>query len=50
MYTEYDASLKTHSEEGEFEFQLQIGSFLFPEYRIRSHAESFYNLQKNFRN
>ena len=46
MYSEYDLSPKVHTPEGEFEFQLQIGSFLFPEYRIRSHAEAFYNLQK----
>ena len=31
---------------GEFEFQLQIGSKLFPEYPIRSHAEAYYQLCK----
>jgi hypothetical protein len=30
----------------EFEFQLQLGSKLYPEYPIRSHAESFYQLRK----
>ena len=30
----------------EFEFQLQIGSKLFPEYPIRSHQEAFYQLKK----
>ena len=30
----------------EFEFQLQIGSKLFPEYPIRSHSEAYYQLQK----
>lgn len=30
----------------EFEFQVQIGSKLFPEYPIRSHAEAFYQLRK----
>ena len=30
----------------EFEFQLQIGSKLFPEYPIRSHAEAYYQLRK----
>ena len=33
-------------EEGEFEFQLQIGSKLYPEYPIRSHAEAYYQLRK----
>jgi hypothetical protein len=32
--------------DGEFEFQLQIGSKLFPEYPIRSHAEAYYQLKK----
>jgi hypothetical protein len=32
--------------EGEFEFQLQLGSKLFSEYPIRSHAEAFYQLRK----
>ena len=30
----------------EFEFQLQIGSKLFPEYPIRSHNEAYYQLKK----
>lgn len=30
----------------EFEFQVQIGSKLFPEYPIRSHAEAYYQLRK----
>ena len=30
----------------EFEFQLQLGSKLYPEYPLRSHAESFYQLRK----
>ena len=41
MYAEYDVSPKVHTQAGEFECQLQIGSFLYPEYRMRSHAESF---------
>ncbi len=36
----------THEAEGEFEFQLQIGSKLFPEYPVRSHSEAYYNLKK----
>ena len=32
--------------EGEFEFQLQLGSKLFSEYPIRSHAEAYYQLRK----
>ena len=35
-----------HVQEAEFEFQLQIGSKLFPEYPIRSHAEAYYQLKK----
>ena len=35
-----------HDSNGEFEFQLQIGSKLFPEYPIRSHNEAFYQLKK----
>ena len=36
----------THDSNGEFEFQLQIGSKLFPEYPIRSHNEAYYQLKK----
>jgi hypothetical protein len=36
----------THDPDGEFEFQLQIGSKLFPEYPIRSHNEAYYQLKK----
>ncbi|MFM7980066.1 MAG: hypothetical protein ACKPKO_12195, partial [Candidatus Fonsibacter sp.] len=35
--------------DGEFEFHMQIGSKLYPEYPIRSHAEAFYQLKENFR-
>ena len=35
-----------HNSEGEFEYQLQIGSKLFPEYPIRSHNEAYYQLCK----
>jgi hypothetical protein len=35
-----------HSSKGEFEFQLQLGSKLYPEYPIRSHSEAFYQLRK----
>ena len=36
----------SHSSAGEFEFHMQIGSKLYPEYPIRSHAEAFYQLKK----
>ena len=36
----------SHEKDGEFEFQLQIGSKLFPEYPVRSHTEAYYNLKK----
>ncbi|MFM7854649.1 MAG: hypothetical protein ACKO96_22665, partial [Flammeovirgaceae bacterium] len=35
-----------HNSKGVFEFQLQIGSKLFPEYPIRSHTEAYYQLKK----
>jgi len=35
-----------HVQDAEFEFQLQIGSKLFPEYPIRSHNEAYYQLKK----
>jgi hypothetical protein len=45
MRTENIGTL-THVPAGEFEYQLQIGSKLFPEYPIRSHNEAFYQLAK----
>ena len=33
----------------EFEFHPQIGSNLYPEYRIQCHAEALYQLKKHFR-
>ena len=36
-----------HVANGEFEFQLQIGSKLFPEYPVRSHNEAYYQLKKS---
>ena len=36
----------THSGERFSHFQLQIGSKLFPEYPIKTHAEAFYSLRK----
>jgi hypothetical protein len=41
----YDGTL-SHASDGEFEFQLQVGSKLFPEYPIRSHNEAYYQLKK----
>ena len=35
-----------HNSDGELEYQLQIGSKLFPEYPIRSHNEGYYQLCK----
>ncbi|MFM7980638.1 MAG: hypothetical protein ACKPKO_15095, partial [Candidatus Fonsibacter sp.] len=32
--------------DGEFEFHMQIGSKMYPEYPSRSHAEAFYQLRK----
>jgi len=36
-----------HNSNGEFEAQLQLGSKLYPEYPIRSHAEAYYQLRKS---
>ncbi len=36
----------THNSDGEFEFQLQIGSKLYSVYPIRSHNEAYYQLKK----
>jgi len=38
--------LNNHNPDGEFEFYMQIGSLLYPQQRIRSHAESMYQLKK----
>ena len=38
----------TNRTQGEFEFQLQIGSKLYPEYPIRSHNEAYYQFKKTF--
>lgn len=35
-----------HKSAGEFEFGVQVGSKRFPEYKIKSHAEAFYQLKK----
>ena len=36
----------SHEPDGEFKFQLQIGSKLYPEYPISSHSESYSQLKK----
>ena len=41
------SSIMTYNKAGEFEFQLQCGSKLYPEFPIKSHAEAFYQLQKS---
>jgi hypothetical protein len=46
MWEANQAGTWTHDSNGEFEFQLQIGSKLFPEYPIRSHNEAYYQLKK----
>ena len=37
---------QNYSSNGEFEFQVQLGSKLYSEYPIRSHAEAYYQLRK----
>ena len=48
MRPENDNSSSTagHNSNGEIQFQLQIGSKLFPQYAMRSHGECFYQLKK----
>lgn len=41
-----DGNDYVHNPYGEFSFQIQIGSKLYPEYPIRSHSEAFYQLKK----
>ncbi len=44
--SENNISMHNNKSEDEFELQIQIGSKLFPEYPIRSHAEAYYQLRK----
>ena len=46
MYDYAKGSNNQFNSNGEFEAQLQLGSKLYPEYPIRSHAEAFYQLRK----
>ena len=46
MYDYAKGSDNQFNSNGEFEAQLQLGSKLYPEYPIRSHAEAFYQLRK----
>ena len=46
MCTYSQTSLNQFNSDGEFEAQLQIGSKLYPEYPIRSHAEAYSQLMK----
>ena len=41
--------VNTYNPYGEFKFHMQIGSRLYPEYPIRSHTESYYQLTHNFK-
>ena len=38
--------VNVYTPDGEFEYHMQIGSKLYPEYPIISHAESYYQLRK----
>ena len=46
MHVNNSSGTVEHVSGGEFEFHVQIGSKLCPEYPIRSHSEAFYQLQK----
>ncbi len=41
-----NATLPQFSPNGEFNFSIQIGSKLFPDYPMRSHSEAYYQLKK----
>ena len=43
---ETNGGVNTFNLDGEFEFHMQIGSKLYPEYPIRSHQEAYYQLRK----
>ena len=43
----YSSGINSSSYNGEIEFQVQLGSKMYPEYPIRSHAEAFYQLRKH---
>ena len=45
-HTDKNDGTLTIKSDAEFEFQLQVGSKLFPEYPIRSHQEAYYQLKK----
>ena len=45
-FTSPMANRSSHNSLGEFEFQVQLGAKLYPEYPIRSHSEAFYQLRK----
>jgi hypothetical protein len=42
-----NSEFNPYNNRGEFQFQLQVGSKLYPEYPIRSHAEGYYQLRKS---
>ena len=44
--TAQNHTLAQFNSDGEFNFSVQIGSKLFPEYPIRSHSEAYYQLKK----
>ena len=43
---DYAGTNNKFDKRGEFEYQLQVGSKLFPEFPIRSHSEAYYQLRK----
>ena len=46
MYEASRTSNNAYDSSKEFQAQLQLGSKVFPEYMIRSHAETYYQLRK----
>ncbi|MFM7987465.1 MAG: hypothetical protein ACKPKO_49950, partial [Candidatus Fonsibacter sp.] len=48
MHTNTALWVTQQDADGEFEFHTQIGSKMYPEYPIRSHAEAYHQLRKSF--
>ena len=46
MWPDVQNNVVNYDQNGEFEFWMQIGSKMFPEYPIRGHAEAYSQLRK----
>jgi len=46
FWSPMNQDINNFNADGEFNFSIQIGSKLFPEYPMRSHSEAYYQLKK----